>query len=1487
MASLRRRRPRRALAMAGRALVAAAVFVTAAVCVLVLALNTPAGRGLVMAETNRAIAATFRGTLEITGVRHLGLRGADDVDLILRDPQGRFVATAEGVTVRVSMLPVVWAVLRGTGDIPIVVSVARVHRIRATLLGDSDGEPTVVHAFEPRHREQPGGSSRGVRIDVHSLRIEELQVSGQAASFDHLDARVNGLAASFRHDETNTEVDLTGLDLDVRGILPESVTAHAAGRAHLPSAGKREASASIEGKAGVIPVSLGAVLTGNRVDATARVLAGGGPIEARLVADLGEVTTGDLTVAVTGVDPHRIVASAPQADVHARARVQVRLEPGGVVTGELTVHTEPTRVASQLLPALDAHAGFTRTSLTGTVRLAEPGAPVDLRFEAKRERGATALDFDMHAKAPELAHVRVLHAWGARGAAEAHAIGHVDLDARAVDADLDFTAAGVHVGAQAIRSAVVRGHVEGPLEAISGRVAVEARGVEAAGRTIDSASGHAALTFVHGFTAYDAVLRAVADQTTVIARAGLVHGSDGQVDVVGLEIDGLGSPIRGEFHSSPRGVAVRLLAPETNIPLLMRLFGKSAQGSGHLALDVDLRGSTGHLDGTLATTGLFGVDRGEARIAMKLDDRRVDGSVAFAFDGARATATLRDVVLGGSLGEGRSWRRATGAVDVSSSADLGAVRKLLLNWTTAPIEQMGGIVSLTAHVARARPDGVPDATLNLTTQNLALGLRPSGPKRDSISAREPEGAEPPKPGFRTSGLDAHLAASLEGPSHRCTLEASLLDSRGPILKVQAQATAPLTQLLREPRAATKVLEGTPVQVHVELLPRELAELPPVLRPAAVRGKLQATLDASGPMVDPRAEVHGRAVGVTLMQSGSALPFDGSLDATYDGRAAIARVLAERPEGVALDIRADVDAPIARLLAPDAGSRPWDAGATVALHSFPLEAIPQLASLGVAASVSGVVALEGLHRDARVEADIKLDKPRLGAVCFRDGSVRLQIDRNRLIAATRIQSPGSFAATVNASSHWAADMTPTIDASQPVDATLEARDFRVAALLPFVAGAIDQLDGRLNGHVRVHAGPDSQSGQFEGDLALSDGVVEIPAIGEQLRGVGARVTIQPWGTLRIDDATASGPTGKLTGAALARFDGTRFRGATADVDIPRDQRMPATVEGVALGAVSGHVHMDASMAPDDKTLNMRIDLPHAELELPSSAGRAVQSMDPAPGVIVGTNEPSTGRFLVLPQHAPKKPSPADALAVRAVVRLGQDVRIRRGEDLDVELTGQPMLEITDKTQMNGTIHLTRGTVDVFGKRFTLEPSSTVAFSGDTSNPQLRVTAMYEAPDHTRIFADVLGTPDKLKANLRSEPPLQQDEILGLLLFGSPEGLGGTPGPGEQPDPTQQAAGLASGVVTQGINQALSGISKLEISTRLDTTQAANPRPEVDVRLSNNVVAHVTVQTGTPAPGEPPDLTLVTIDWRFKPRWSLRSTVGDQGSTLFDLLWRHRY
>jgi translocation and assembly module TamB len=183
--------------------------------------------------------------------------------------------------------------------------------------------------------------------------------------------------------------------------------------------------------------------------------------------------------------------------------------------------------------------------------------------------------------------------------------------------------------------------------------------------------------------------------------------------------------------------------------------------------------------------------------------------------------------------------------------------------------------------------------------------------------------------------------------------------------------------------------------------------------------------------------------------------------------------------------------------------------------------------------------------------------------------------------------------------------------------------------------------------------------------------------------------------------------------------------------------------------------------------------------------------------------------------------------------------------------------------------------VFGKRFTIS-GGTITFTGDASNPQLHVTAQWDAPDQTRVFADLIGTPQKLDVNLRSEPSRSQDEIVSLLVFGSPEGIAGV----------GTAAAVAGGPVVQAFNKALSGISAIDVRARLDTSQVQNPRPELELRLSNEVMLSILQNLGTPPPDQP-DRTLFTLDWRFAPRWSLATTVGDAGTSLIDFVWRHRY
>src|SRR5262249_37194016 len=140
----------------------------------------------------------------------------------------------------------------------------------------------------------------------------------------------------------------------------------------------------------------------------------------------------------------------------------------------------------------------------------------------------------------------------------------------------------------------------------------------------------------------------------------------------------------------------------------------------------------------------------------------------------------------------------------------------------------------------------------------------------------------------------------------------------------------------------------------------------------------------------------------------------------------------------------------------------------------------------------------------------------------------------------------------------------------------------------------------------------------------------------------------------------------------------------------------------------------------------------------------------------------------------------------------------------------------------------------------------------------------------------------KVSLRSEPSHTKSEILALILFGTIDGGGA----GSSPSPASTGLGVAGGVVPQGFNKALDDLTGLDITTRIDTSESTNPRPEIEVRIARDVTVAVAHVIGVPPPGTNPDLNLATIDWRFTRNWSLDTTVGDQGSSMVDLVWQYR-
>jgi translocation and assembly module TamB len=310
--------------------------------------------------------------------------------------------------------------------------------------------------------------------------------------------------------------------------------------------------------------------------------------------------------------------------------------------------------------------------------------------------------------------------------------------------------------------------------------------------------------------------------------------------------------------------------------------------------------------------------------------------------------------------------------------------------------------------------------------------------------------------------------------------------------------------------------------------------------------------------------------------------------------------------------------------------------------------------------------------------------------------------------------------------------------------------------------------------------------------------------------------------------------------------------------------------------------------NEHTVKLDIDVPIFHADMPESSGRDLQSLSDNADIAVGVRRGGQELVPVL-LGPPEEKRAEDALAWQVTFYLGQEVVLRRGSMMELTLGGQPMVTLTDKAHVTGEIEFRSGAVEVFGKRFEIE-HGTAQFEGDEpGNPNVAVTARWDAPDGTRIYADFVGPLRTGLLSLRSEPARSRSDIVAILLFGTTSESNPRPGPSyKQNQAAAATAGtvLAGGAVSTSVNRVLASVSPLDITTRV-TSDAQSPTPEVAVRLSPRVTAQISYRTRAPIPTEKQDRVLVTLDWRFRRNWSIATTLGNRGGTELDLIWKYRY
>jgi translocation and assembly module TamB len=1529
------------------ALATAVLFVLAAGGGALVHLNVPAVRRAVVARVDRALASAFAGRIVLERLERLGASGVQGLTARVEDPEGRTVLRVGGVSAHVDLGSLLASLVSGR-DVAVTIDLLSVATADVALDSDESGELRLARAFAPRGPAVPSKpGSRGVALRIPHALLGHVSVHGRPSPAPPIDADVDGADARVRVLPGSMEIGVAHARIVARG-LPPGLTTTGTLDAELaqPAEGgaDRFARVSWHGALGELASTADLTYDAGRIDAvvdvpaarpecvrglwascpfrattsahaevhgvlpyvfaSARAAVGSGVVVAAGPAILGDEIRASLGITARGIDASAIGGSGPITDLDARGDVAfvstAKGEAGAVVLVDLlggTAGTTPVPAATVRGRVLRDATG--KVHVDSDVAVHEDGAPATASLHLTPKGDSFELAFDSSIDVPRLDRVPRIGPH-ATGTARARSHGTIDLGTRRIDAAVVASAA-LQAGDIRVGGATLDARVTGPVDAprIDADAAVsdlgagslrferahaEMHGSPGAQKIAVTLQGHeadiaarTALTLDNaGAALRDVVIEARRHGESVRATASLVRVAGGQATLEGLEVGGLGAPLEATVRASPGRLTVAAKSRGIDLARVGRIAGVAGVG-GRVAIDIDgsaqVRGARGRVVLDLSQGAFAGWAGVSAHIDAALEERRASGLVTAKLESIGTLEVRSSSIEIGPAGPlvASAWRTAWGAVDAHAHVDLANLARRLPKGTL-PADVVTGAIDLDARAARDSPsDTTPD--VDVTARTVALALT---------------GSPPP---WSTGELEATVRARVDGHTGVTSVDVQVADKTGALVALAASSSAvPYARIFSAAEPLGDALLAMPLRATLRVPSRDIASLPAPLAVAGLDGDVEATVAWTGTALRPDVDVHAALTHARADPKVFAAAIDVDLGAHYDGERASAKLRAllhERPVLVAdADVEARADALFGR------GASGWRASARGTLSDLPLQAFGALDEKQVRGRVSGTFSVAGLHDDARASAALTVGELAVGDVTCRPSTLDVRFDGRAIDASARIVEDDGFAvAKAHVGARWGSALAPSADPAQTSDVSLQAQRFRVAVLQPFVSKALSELDGRIDGTMAVHVDPGTKAVQPQGTLALEGGRFELIALGSELHDATARVVATPDGIVRLEQARARGLTGRIDAAATARFRGMDFAGARAVVSMPRKDPLPLIVDGTPIGLLDGHFDVAVDRAATQTEI--AVDVPTMRLQLPNGATHDVQSLGALKGVRTGIVRGASVGFVPVDLDAPDDTSTAAAGAgrspVRLTVRLGKDVQVKRA-DLDVRLDGNPVVTVGDRVVAAGQIRLVQGSLDVKGKKFTID-HGTVTFVDDPSNPQVVLTASWTAPEGTTVFADFVGPLKTAKVKLRSEPSHPYDEILALILFGTTETASGASSGSPQ---LGAAQGVAGNAASEKVNEALGGLNHaLEsaglaggIATKIDTSQPT-PRPEVEVQIGRDLSLQVAAVLGIPPPGTNPDKYLFTIAWRFLRQWSLETTVGDQGTSILDAVWQHRY
>lgn len=223
---------------------------------------------------------------------------------------------------------------------------------------------------------------------------------------------------------------------------------------------------------------------------------------------------------------------------------------------------------------------------------------------------------------------------------------------------------------------------------------------------------------------------------------------------------------------------------------------------------------------------------------------------------------------------------------------------------------------------------------------------------------------------------------------------------------------------------------------------------------------------------------------------------------------------------------------------------------------------------------------------------------------------------------------------------------------------------------------------------------------------------------------------------------------------------------------------------------------------------------------------------------------------------------------------------RHRNANAELSGKIRARKKSEEEINlaGTIEVVRGWIGFQGRRFNLVQGKIVFTGAEKIDPSLDILAQYRLRDYI-VEAIVSGTVEKPSLSLRSQPRLDQADILALLLFGKPiRELN----QGEQVSLQQSAIDITSGYAAARIGTAVAQALGLErLGIEIGDFDFTGGRIGYGRYVTRKTYVSLSQELDDERGRE------FSVEYQIAPDWKIRSSTSPTGDRGVDIFWHKQY